>query len=123
MRAWIKDALDQVVQVYLGESDLEFAWAGDDVVEPLQQAQTLQILVGCGVKTRDEARADLGLAPLGETSERAGGFGKFNHHHDERGRFATADGARQSSPETRSQNKPLIQDAAYQGDFHDAVQK
>ena len=48
MRAWIKDALDQVIQVYLGEPDLEFAWEGDDVVEPLQQ--TLQILVGAGTR-------------------------------------------------------------------------
>jgi hypothetical protein len=38
---------------------------GDDAVDPLEQAQTLQILVGAGIKTREEARADLGLAPVG----------------------------------------------------------
>jgi hypothetical protein len=34
---------------------------GDDAVDPLEQAQTLQILVGAG----EEARADLGLGPTG----------------------------------------------------------
>ncbi len=42
---------------------LEFVWVGDDAVDPLEQAQTLQILVGAGIKTREEARVDLGLAP------------------------------------------------------------
>ena len=40
-------------------------WVGDDAVDPLEQAQTLQILVGAGIKTREEARADLGLGPTG----------------------------------------------------------
>jgi hypothetical protein len=40
-------------------------WLGDDAVDPLEQAQTLQILVGAGIKTREEARANLGLAPAG----------------------------------------------------------
>jgi hypothetical protein len=30
---------------------------GDDAVDPLQQAQTLNILVGAGIKTIAEARA------------------------------------------------------------------
>jgi hypothetical protein len=38
-------------------------WLGDDAVDPLEQAQTLNILVGAGIKTREEARADLGLGP------------------------------------------------------------
>jgi hypothetical protein len=123
MRAWVKDALDRIIQVYLSEDDLEFAWAGDDVVDPLQQAQTLQILVGCGVKTVDEARADLGLAPSGKASERPTELGKFNPYHDERGRVTTADGTQQGNPPTKNENARYIQDAAYQGDFHDAVQK
>jgi phage portal protein BeeE len=65
LRAWIKTALDRVIQTYLGAPDLEFVWVGDDALDPLQQAQTLQILVGAGIKTKDEARAELGLAPLG----------------------------------------------------------
>jgi hypothetical protein len=92
LKAWVKGALDHVIQVYLGEPDLEFVWVGDDAVDPLQQAQTLNILVGAGIKTREEARADLGLAPEGGKTPTSG-LGKYNHNHDERGRFATADQA------------------------------
>ena len=60
LKAWVKSALDQVIQVYLKQPDLEFVWVGDDAIDPLQQAQTLNILVGAGIKTREEARADLG---------------------------------------------------------------
>jgi hypothetical protein len=91
LKAWIKGALDQVIRVYLAAPDLEFIWVGDDAIDPLQQAQTLNILVGAGIKTREEARADLGLAP--EDGRAASGLGKFNPYHDERGRFATADDA------------------------------
>jgi|GEM_PF-1858436 len=125
MRAWVKDAMDRVIQLYLGDDDLEFAWAGDDVTDPLQQAQTLQILIGSGVKTVDEARADLGLTPLGKggEEEKPAGFGKFNPYHDERGRFTTADGAQEGNPKDKSKNQRLVHQAAYQGHFHDAVQE
>ena len=88
LKTWIKNALDQVLQVCLGEPGLEFVWVGDDAVDPLQQAQTLQILVSRGIKTREEARAELGLG-----GDAAAGLGKYNDNHDERGRFATADDA------------------------------
>ncbi len=61
LKSWIKSALDQVIQVAMNEPDLEFVWVGDDAIDPLQQAQTLNILVSAGIKTRDEARAELGL--------------------------------------------------------------
>ena len=102
LKAWVKNALDHVIQECMGEPGLEFLWVGDDAVDPLEQAQTLQILVGAGIKTREEARADLGLGPQGgaisagrnEAPPKPGfGLGKFNPHHDERGRFATADNA------------------------------
>ncbi len=69
LKAWIKDALDRVIQTYFGAPDLEFVWVGDDAIDPLQQAQTLQILVGSGIKTVEEARADLGLAPADGSAE------------------------------------------------------
>ena len=94
LKAWIKGALDQVIQVYLGEPDLEFIWVGDDAVDPLQQAQTLNILVAAGIKTREEARADLGLPPEGGKAT-ASGVAKWSFDpdqpRDERGRW-TADG-------------------------------
>jgi hypothetical protein len=94
LKAWVKNALDHVICVCMNEPGLEFVWVGDDAVDPLEQAQTLQILVGAGIKTREEARADLGLAPAGGTPGKApAGLGKSNPHHDERGLFTTADGA------------------------------
>ncbi len=63
LKAWVKNALDHVIRECMNEPGLEFVWVGDDAIDPLEQAQTLQILVGAGIKTREEARADLGLAP------------------------------------------------------------
>ena len=65
LKAWVKNALDHVIRECMNEPGLEFVWVGDDAIDPLEQAQTLQILVGAGIKTREEARADLGLAPTG----------------------------------------------------------
>ena len=92
LKAWVKNALDHVIQVCMNEPGLEFVWVGDDAIDPLQQAQTLQILVTAGIKTREEARADLGLGAGGK-SDAPGGLRKFNPHHDEQGRFSSADGA------------------------------
>jgi hypothetical protein len=69
LKAWVKSALDRVVQICLKQPDLEFAWVGDDAIDPLEQAQTLVALVGAGIKTREEARADLGLGGDGEGRE------------------------------------------------------
>ena len=93
LKTWIKNALDQIIQVCMGEPNLEFVWVGDDAVDPLQQAQTLQILVSAGIKTREEARAELGLG--GDASgAKAGapGLGKFNPYHSRAtGQFTSAD--------------------------------
>ena len=70
LKNWIKTALDRLIQQCMDEPGLEFVWVGDDAIDPLQQAQTLQILVGAGIKTREEARAELGLAS-GATSGNA----------------------------------------------------
>jgi Phage portal protein len=94
LKAWVKNALDHAICVCMNEPSLEFVWVGDDAVDPLEQAQTLQILVSAGIKTREEARADLGLAPEGGAlGKPSAGLGKYNSHHDERGLFATADNA------------------------------
>jgi hypothetical protein len=96
LKAWVKNALDHVIQNCMAEPSLEFVWVGDDAIDPLEQAQTLQILVGAGIKTREEARADLGLAPAaggGASGKPQAGLGKYNGNHDERGLFATADNA------------------------------
>ena len=87
----------------MNEPALEFVWVGDDAIDPLEQAQTLQILVGAGIKTREEARADLGLggggwessagSPVAKRGAACAALEKFNPHHNERGLFTTADNA------------------------------
>ena len=106
LKAWVKNALDHVICVCMNEPSLEFVWVGDDAVDPLEQAQTLQILVGAGIKTREEARADLGLAPAGGSAsgKPQAGLGKYNHNHDEQGRFSTADNA--AGPVGKPTRKP-----------------
>jgi hypothetical protein len=83
LKAWVKTLLDRVIGLSFGEPDLEFYWVGDDAVDPLEQAQTIAILVNAGVKTVAEARAELGL---GQTS----GVAKGNPYHDEVGQFTDA---------------------------------
>jgi hypothetical protein len=70
LKAWVKNALDHVIRECMNEPGLEFVWLGDDAVDPLEQAQKLQILVSAGIKTR-EARADLGLAPTAAAAARS----------------------------------------------------
>ena len=95
LKGWIKSALDTVVQVCLKQPDLEFVWVGDDAVDPLQQAHTLNILVSAGIKTVEEARAELGLAGEGK------GVAKGNPHRDpSNGRLMTAEGAAVRTPST-----------------------
>jgi hypothetical protein len=107
LKRWLKNALDHVIHVCMNEPGLEFVWVGDDAVDPLEQAQTLQILVGAGIKTREEARADLGLGPTagGGPGKPQAGLGKYNPHHDERGQFATADNG--AGPVGSPARKPL----------------
>jgi len=106
LKAWVKNALDHVIQECMAEPGLEFVWVGDDAVDPLEQAQTLQILVGAGIKTREEARADLGLAPAGggAPGKPQAGLAKLNPHRDERGLFTTADNA--AGPVGKPDRKP-----------------
>jgi hypothetical protein len=63
---WVKNFMDQIIQVHLKAKGLEFAWVGDDAIDPLEQAQALSTLVTGGIKTVDEARDELGLAPLSD---------------------------------------------------------
>src|SRR5271154_6805570 len=73
LKNWIKSALDRVIQECMNEPALEFVWVGDDAVDPLQQAQTLDILVTAGIKTREKARAELGLGPPARREWRVAG--------------------------------------------------
>jgi hypothetical protein len=71
LKAWVKNALDHVIRECMNEPGLEFVWVGDDAIDPLEQAQTLQILVGAGIK---DARGGAGGPGLGAAGrEGAGG--------------------------------------------------
>ena len=61
LKAWIKQMLDRVIGRCFASGDLEFVWVGDDGIDPLEQAQTIAMLVQAGVKTVAEAREELGL--------------------------------------------------------------
>ncbi len=61
LKSWVKMLLDRVIALAFASPDVEFVWVGDDAVDPLEQAQTIAILVGAGVKTIAEARVELGL--------------------------------------------------------------
>jgi hypothetical protein len=97
LKAWVKAALDRMIGLCFRAPDLEFAWVGDDAIDPLEQAQTIAILVNAGVKTVVEARADLGLGQGDRVA-------KFNPYHDEQGRFTDADHA--VEPGTPDRVKP-----------------
>ena len=55
LKAWIKNALDYVIQSCMNEPGLEFVRVGDDAIHPLQQAQTLNILVSVGIRRRERS--------------------------------------------------------------------
>jgi hypothetical protein len=87
LKAWVKQMLDRAIGVCFAAPDLEFAWVGDDGVDPLEQAKTIAMLVGAGIKTVAEARAELGLG------QGNGEVAKFNPNHDpSNGQFTTSAG-------------------------------
>ncbi len=85
LKAWIKNALDHVIQSCMNEPGLEFVWVGDDAIDPLQQALGAE-----------------GGKPPGAPA----GLGKFNPNHDEQGRFTTADNAGGPSAATPLKPRP-----------------
>lgn len=63
--AWVKSVLTQIIQRWMGFTDLEFAWQTAVEVDQLAQAQIDQIYVVNKVVTPDEVRENsLGLDPL-----------------------------------------------------------
>src|SRR5579862_3265398 len=64
LMGWVKRLADHVIQDRMGHGDLEFAWADLRAIEPKEQAEILAIYVKEGIKTRNEARDQLGDDPL-----------------------------------------------------------
>lgn len=65
LKAWVKALMDDLLG-RMGKGEYEFGWDEEEVMEPLVAAQIAQIYVNAGIKTKDEARDDLGLDPLPE---------------------------------------------------------
>jgi hypothetical protein len=60
----VKRLIDRVLVEDFGEEDVEFAWGEDAQIDAGQQAQILTSYVAAGILTRNEARAQLGAAPV-----------------------------------------------------------
>ncbi len=67
LMGWVKRLCDHVIQDRLGHPDLEFVWIEERPFDPTEQANVLQTYVTTGIYTIDEARAILGLDPLGSS--------------------------------------------------------
>ena len=72
---WVKNLVDSVILQFWGYTDLEFAWADDTSIDPLEQAQINQIYLSAGVKSADEVRVELGLEEDGPAAVGKAGCG------------------------------------------------
>lgn len=59
---WVAELMTSIIHQLFGYEDLEFSWQEEEVVDPLEQAQVLDIYVKAGVMDQNEARAVIGLA-------------------------------------------------------------
>jgi hypothetical protein len=62
---WIKDIVDLLIERFWNHPDLEFCWGDHKEVDPASMASINSTYVRMGIKSIDEARAELGLDPLG----------------------------------------------------------
>ncbi len=87
--------MNRIIQRDMGFTELEFAWQDTRQQDPREAAQIDVAYVSAGILTADEVRDKMGLKAIkGKNAEAdAPDVKKFNPHHDERGRFTTADRA------------------------------
>ncbi len=64
LQSWVKALIDRVLAEDFASPDLEFQWNQDRSLSPSDAMSVATGYVAAGLKTRNEARADLGLAPL-----------------------------------------------------------
>ncbi len=64
LKLWLKTLLNRAIWQYMGETSVEFAFDDEDEQDPLEQAQVLTSLVQAGIKNRNEARDELGMAGI-----------------------------------------------------------
>ena len=63
---WVKRLIDRVLLEDFGEEGIEFVWGEDARIDAAKQAQVLTSYVAAGILTRNEARAQIGAAPVAE---------------------------------------------------------
>ena len=64
LQGWVKHLIDRVIAEDFAAPDLEFAWTEAGGTDMAALAQTNKLLVAAGIKTVNEARAELGLDPI-----------------------------------------------------------
>jgi|SRR5579864_9404421 len=62
---WVKGLIDEVLARHLNYPDLEFAWSEGNDTDGADQARINDLYLRSGVKSVDEVRTELGLAPVG----------------------------------------------------------
>jgi hypothetical protein len=128
--SWVKALIDDVLADEFDSEDLEFSWSTESSIDPQTQEAILSSYATKGILTINEARVALGREPLTEAAANTAmvltgsgyvplgqgapkqeppaqkrlGIAKYNHYHDERGRFTTADGV--GSGKVNEANKP-----------------
>lgn len=66
---WLEEYLTGIVQGPLGAPELEFSFVSGLAGDALKESQARETDIRSGVKTRNEARADIGLDPIEESED------------------------------------------------------
>lgn len=66
---WVKEVMDNLIQVHLGCPQLQFQWVEEDALEPSSQAEILTTYQKTAVYTINEIRAKLGEDPIGPNGD------------------------------------------------------
>ena len=71
VKLWVKELVDRLIEEDFGCPDLEFGWADDAPADAATLMSVNTGYVAAGIKTINEARAEIGLGPLpgGDTPE------------------------------------------------------
>lgn len=69
IKKWIEGLMNEILIKAFDAPELKFSWKEQDATDPRKQMEILQIAVGSRIMTIDEAREQLGLAPMPQESE------------------------------------------------------
>lgn len=66
IKKWIEGVMNDILIKAFDSPELKFSWKEQDSTDPRKQIEILQIAVGSSIMTVNEAREQLGLAPMEE---------------------------------------------------------